>query len=111
MPAVPVAEPLSRHPDAWRAATRHTLLDAADVGTALTALWTIGRTHLDAWSGARPGAAEYRASVEHRTVPGSAGYVAGLEAAADGVPAPDADAGFVEVAAAEAASRDMAVAA
>jgi thiaminase len=200
VPAVPVAELLSRHPDAWRAATRHPFLDAvrdgtvpvaafdtwlvqdarfvadllrfqarllaraprpaqvvlagglvalvdelawfeeqaavrgldldvpplpatagyaallerldaADVGTALTALWTIERTYLDAWSGARPGAPEYRAFVEHWTLPGFAGYVAGLEAAADGVPAADADAVFAEVVAAEAAFWDMVVAA
>ncbi len=198
VPAVPVAELLSRHPDAWRAATRHPFLaavrdgtvpvaafdtwlvqdsrfvsdllvfqarllaraprpaqavlasglvalvdelawfeeqaavrgldlgasamaataayagllerlDAADVGTALAALWTIERTYLDAWSAARPGAAEYREFVEHWTQPGFAGYVAGLEAAADGVPAPDADAVFTEVVAAEVAFWGMAV--
>ncbi len=84
-------------------------LDAADVGTALAALWTIERTYLDAWSAARPGAAEYREFVEHWTQPGFAGYVAGLEAAADGVPAPDADAVFTEVVAAEVAFWGMAV--
>jgi formylaminopyrimidine deformylase / aminopyrimidine aminohydrolase len=84
-------------------------LDAADVGTALTALWTIERTYLDAWSGAAPGAPEYRPFVEHWTQPGFADYVAGLGAAADGVPAPDADAGFTEVVAAETAFWAMAV--
>ncbi|TFV55912.1 TenA family transcriptional regulator [Geodermatophilus sp. DF01-2] len=84
-------------------------LDAADVGTALTALWTVERTYLDAWSAARPGAPEYREFVEHWTQPGFAGYVAGLEAAADGVPAPDADATFTEVVAAETAFWDMAM--
>ncbi|WP_091158204.1 TenA family transcriptional regulator [Geodermatophilus africanus] len=84
-------------------------LDATDVGTALTALWTIERTYLDAWSAARPGAPEYRGFVEHWTQPGFAGYVAGLEAAADGVPAADADAVFTEVVAAEVAFWDMAV--
>jgi thiaminase len=84
-------------------------LDAADVGTALTALWTIERTYLDAWSHARPGAPEYRDFVEHWTLPGFAGYVAGLEAAADGVPAPDADAVFTEVVAAETAFWAMAL--
>lgn len=197
VPAVPVAELLSRHPDAWRAATRHPFLDAvrdgtvpvaafdtwlvqdarfvsdllafqarllaraprpaqevlaegcvglvveldwfeeqaavrgldlaapalpatagyaallerldaAGAGTALTALWTIERTYLDAWSAARPGAPGYRGFVEHWTQPGFAGYVAGLEAAADGVPAPDADAVFTEVVAAETAFWDMA---
>ncbi|WP_100502298.1 thiaminase II/PqqC family protein [Geodermatophilus chilensis] len=84
-------------------------LDAGDVGTALTALWTIERTYLDAWSGALPGAPEYRPFVEHWTQPGFADYVAGLEAAADGVPAPDADAVFTEVVAAETAFWNMAV--
>ena len=196
--AVPVAELLSRHPDAWRAATRHAFLDAvrdgtipvaafetwlaqdarfvadllrfqarllaraprpaqavlagglvalvdelawfeeqaavrgldlavpalpataayadllerldtADVGTALTALWTIERTYLDAWSGARPGVPEYRPFVEHWTLPGFARYVAGLEEAADGVPAPDTDAVFTAVVAAETAFWAMAL--
>ena len=84
-------------------------LDAADVGTALTALWTIERTYLDAWSAARPGAPEYRAFVEHWTLPGFAGYVAGLETAADGVPAADPDAVFTEVVAAETAFWTMAM--
>ena len=83
-------------------------LDATDVGTALTALWTIERTYLDAWSAARPGAPEYRGFVEHWTQPGFAGYVAGLETAADGVPARDADAVFTEVVAAESAFWAMA---
>src|ERR671916_1953136 len=197
VPAVPVADLLSRHPDAWRAATRHPFLDAvrdgtipvaafdtwlvqdarfvadllrfqarllarvprpaqavlagglvalvdelawfeeqaavrgldlgtpplpasaayaellerldaADVGTALTALWTIERTYLDAWSGAAPGAPEYRPFVEHWTQPGFADYVAGLGMAADGIPAPDADAVFTEVVAAETAFWAMA---
>src|SRR3712207_7608913 len=59
------------------------------------------RTYLDAWSHARPGAPQYRAFVEHWTLPGFAAYVAGLETAADGVPAPDADAVFAEVVDAE----------
>lgn len=84
-------------------------LDTADVGTALTALWTVERTYLDAWSGARPGAPEYQAFVDHWTQPGFAGYVAGLAAAADGVPAADADAVFTEVVAAETAFWQMAV--
>ena len=72
-------------------------------------LWTIERTYLDAWSHARPGAPEYRDFVEHWTLPGFADYVAGLEAAADGVPAPDADAVFTEVVAAETAFWAMAL--
>ncbi|WP_369139413.1 TenA family transcriptional regulator [Modestobacter versicolor] len=83
-------------------------LDAADVPTALQALWTIERTYLDAWSTARPGAPAYREFVEHWTVPGFAGYVAGLEQAADAVGGPVDDAVFVELVAAETAFWDMA---
>ncbi|SFP69450.1 thiaminase (transcriptional activator TenA) [Geodermatophilus dictyosporus] len=80
-------------------------LDAADAGTALTALWTIERTYLDAWSAALPGAPGYREFVEHWTVPGFAAYVAGLAAVAG-----DADdAVFLEVTAAEEAFWGMAL--
>ncbi len=81
-------------------------LDAADVGTALTALWAVERAYLDAWSGARPGAGDYGPFVAHWTAPGFAGYVAALEAAADDNAVDDAapadEAVFLEVAAAEA---------
>jgi thiaminase/transcriptional activator TenA len=85
-------------------------LDGADVGSALTALWTIERTYLDAWSYAAPGAPALREFVEHWTVPGFAGYVSDLAAAADRAGAPD-EAVFAEVVAAEIAFWDMAVAA
>ncbi|MGY1735917.1 MULTISPECIES: thiaminase II/PqqC family protein [unclassified Geodermatophilus] len=80
-------------------------LDAADLPTALTALWTIERTYLDAWSAARPGAEPYREFVEHWTAPGFAEYVAGLEAVAGGAP----DSVFLEVVAAETAFWQMAL--
>ena len=83
-------------------------LDTAAVPTALTALWTIERTYLDAWSYAAPGAPAYREFVEHWTVPGFAGYVADLEAAADGAGEPDG-AAFTEVVAAEIAFWDRAL--
>jgi thiaminase len=86
-------------------------LDAAGVPTALMALWTIERTYLDAWSAALPGAPAYREFVEHWTVPGFAGYVAGLEQAADAVGAGAGDPVFAELVAAETAFWDMAVAA
>jgi formylaminopyrimidine deformylase / aminopyrimidine aminohydrolase len=86
-------------------------LEEADVPTALTALWTIERTYLDAWSGVLPGAPAFREFVEHWTVPGFAGYVAGLAAAADALPAADPEAVFGEVLAAEVAFWDMALAA
>lgn len=78
-------------------------LHDADLPTALTALWTIERTYLDAWSTALPGAPAYRGFVEHWTVPGFAGYVAALEQAADGVGGGADDAAFLEVVAAETA--------
>jgi thiaminase len=84
-------------------------LDSADVPNALVALWTIEQTYLDAWSGARPGAPEYRKFVEHWTVPVFADYVAGLEVAADRAGPVDADAVFLEVVAAEIAFWEMAV--
>ncbi|OMQ13897.1 TenA family transcriptional regulator, partial [Modestobacter sp. VKM Ac-2676] len=86
-------------------------LDGADVPTGLTALWTIERTYLDAWSGALPGAPQYREFVEHWTVPGFAGYVAGLAEAADAYPLAgrDAQAVFDEVVAAEISFWDMAM--
>jgi thiaminase len=86
-------------------------LDGAEVGTALMALWTIERTYLDAWSGALPGAPAYRDFVAHWTVPGFAGYVADLEAAADLLAGSGADDVFLEVVAAETAFWEMAVAA
>ncbi|WP_222195630.1 TenA family transcriptional regulator [Modestobacter italicus] len=83
-------------------------LDGADVPTALTALWTIERTYLDAWSSAAPGAPAYREFVEHWTVPAFAGYVAGLEEAADAAGG-SGDTLFLEVVAAETAFWQMAV--
>ncbi|SNS76932.1 thiaminase (transcriptional activator TenA) [Geodermatophilus saharensis] len=82
-------------------------LDAADVGTALTALWAVERAYLDAWWSARPGAERYRAFVEHWTAPGFASYVAGLQAAADDA-GPADEPVFLEVAAAEEAFWGMA---
>jgi thiaminase/transcriptional activator TenA len=58
-------------------------LDAADVPTALTALWAIERVYLDAWTTAAPGAPEHAEYVAHWTTPEFAGYVDGLAAAAD----------------------------
>ena len=60
-------------------------LDAVDPATALTALWVLERVYLEAWSGAAPGAPEYRPFVEHWTTPDFAAYVAALERAADGL--------------------------
>ncbi|CAA9233884.1 MAG: Thiaminase II involved in salvage of thiamin pyrimidine moiety, TenA subgroup with conserved Glu in active site [uncultured Blastococcus sp.] len=84
-------------------------LDAADVPTALVALWTIERTYLDAWSGARPGAPEYREFIEHWTAPAFAEYVAALEVVADRAGPVGTGEFFLEVVAAEIAFWDMAV--
>jgi thiaminase len=85
-------------------------LDGADVPLALAMLWTIERTYLDAWSFAAPGAAPYRAFVEHWTTPGFADYVAELATVADQLaPAePSIDRHFLAVVAAEIAFWDMA---
>lgn len=58
-------------------------LDAAEPPAALTALWVIERAYLDAWTGAAPGAPEYRPFVAHWTTPEFGVYVAELERAAD----------------------------
>jgi thiaminase len=83
-------------------------LDRADVPAALTALWAIERTYLDAWSGALPGAPAYREFVEHWTVPEFGSYVSGLAAAADALGGGD-ERVFLDVVAAEVAFWDMAV--
>ncbi|MGY2067074.1 thiaminase II/PqqC family protein [Blastococcus sp. SYSU DS0619] len=85
-------------------------LDGADVRAALTALWTIERTYLDAWSAALPGAPAYRDFVEHWTGPDFGSYVRSLAAAADAAGGGD-EAVFCEVVSAEIAFWDMAVAA
>ena len=83
-------------------------LDTAGTGPALTALWTVERTYLDAWSYAAPGTPALREFVQHWTVPGFAGYVADLADAADAVREPD-EAVFREVVAAEVAFWDTAL--
>ena len=86
-------------------------LDAADVPTALVALWVLERVYLEAWSGAAPGAPEYQPFVAHWTTPGFAAYVAALEQAADslGGGSAEVDAVVAEVLEAERAFWDMAV--
>ncbi|MCA1717048.1 MAG: hypothetical protein LC781_09480 [Actinobacteria bacterium] len=46
-------------------------------------MWAIERAYLEAWRSAAPGHPEYRQFVEHWTTPEFAGYVTGLEKAAD----------------------------
>ncbi|GMU39386.1 MAG: hypothetical protein AMXMBFR23_02520 [Chloroflexota bacterium] len=50
---------------------------------ALTAVWAVERSYLDAWSAARPGAAPYRECVEHWSNDGFRGYVSALHRAAN----------------------------
>jgi thiaminase/transcriptional activator TenA len=57
-------------------------LDTVDFPVALTMLWAVERTYLDAWSFAAPGAPEYRDVVEHWTTPAFAAYVEALAVAA-----------------------------
>ncbi len=62
----------------------HTLTFAPP-GVALTAIWTVERSYLDAWSAARPGAAPYREFIEHWSNEGFQAYVTGLRDAANEV--------------------------
>jgi len=66
-----------RTTQAYRAELDRLLLEPFDVG--ITGLWTVELAYLEAWRGAAPGAPEYRAYVEHWTVPEFADYVASLE--------------------------------
>lgn len=56
-------------------------LDRAGPDDALTALWVIERTYLEAWRFAAPGAEPFREVVEHWTTPGFAAYVDALAVA------------------------------
>lgn len=58
-------------------------LEGSSYPAGITALWAIERAYLEAWRGAMPGHPDYREFVEHWTTPEFAGYVAGLEEAAD----------------------------
>jgi thiaminase len=90
-------------------------LDAQPFAAALTALWALERAYMEAWGFASPGAAPYRAFVEHWTVPEFAGYVAELAAAAERALAESdapgraaAETAFLETARLEAAFWEMA---
>jgi formylaminopyrimidine deformylase / aminopyrimidine aminohydrolase len=50
---------------------------------AITALWALELAYLEAWKNAAPGHPDYRPFVEHWTTREFAGYVSGLEQAAD----------------------------
>ena len=94
------------------------LLDALEgdpYPVAITALWALERAYLEAWGSAAPGHPDFRPFVEHWTTPEFAGYVAGLEEAADaaleadGVPEDRVEAAFLEVSAVEREFWEMAL--
>lgn len=58
-------------------------LSFAPLAVALTAIWAVERSYLDAWSAARPGAQRYREFVEHWSNDDFQTYVARLQEAAD----------------------------
>lgn len=60
----------------------HTLAFATPA-VALTAIWAVERSYLDAWSAARPGARAYREFVEHWSDAGFRAYVERLTAGAN----------------------------
>jgi thiaminase len=104
-----------RHPTTEAYRSFMASLDARPFAAALTALWALERAYMEAWGFAAPGAAPYRAFVDHWTVPAFAGYVAGLAAAADRALAESdapgkaaAEAAFLETARLEAAFWEMA---
>ncbi len=79
-------------------------LEEAPYPVAITALWALERAYLEAWGSAVPGHPDYRPFIEHWTTPEFAGYVGGLEEAADaalgadGVPEERVEDAFLEVA-------------
>lgn len=97
----------TRHPTTEAYRDLLTVLDEGPYPVAITALWVMERAYLEAWRSAAPGHPEYRPFVEHWTTPEFAGYVAGLEEAADaalqadGVPEGRVEAAFLEIASVE----------
>ena len=73
----------TRHPttEAYRGLLGR--LDEDLYPVAITALWVMERAYLEAWRSAAPGHPDYQGFVEHWTTPEFAGYVTGLEGAAD----------------------------
>ncbi|MGI9048940.1 MAG: TenA family transcriptional regulator [Rubrobacteraceae bacterium] len=58
-------------------------LERESYAAKITALWALERAYLESWRNAAPGHPGYREFVEHWTTPEFAGYVTGLEEAAD----------------------------
>lgn len=73
----------SRHPTTVAYRDLLSDLEGSSYPAGITALWAIERAYLEAWRNAMPGHPDYREFVEHWTTPEFAGYVAGLEEAAD----------------------------
>lgn len=73
----------SRHPTTVAYRDFLSDLEGSPYPVAITALWAMERAYLEAWRTAMPGHPDYREFVEHWTTPEFAGYVAGLEEAAD----------------------------
>ena len=98
---------VKRHPttEAYRGLLE--VLDGDPYPVAITALWALERAYLEAWGSAAPGHPDYRPFIEHWTTPEFAGYVHGLEEAADaaleagGAPEGRVEAAFLEVASVE----------
>ena len=90
-------------------------LDGDPFPVAITALWALERAYLEAWGSAAPGHPDYRPFVEHWTTSEFAGYVAGLEEAADsalevgGAPEGRVEAAFLQVASVEGDFWEMAL--
>lgn len=77
-------------------------LDEAAYPPTIAALWALERVYLESWTVAAPGYPDYRAFVEHWTVPEFASYVEGLARAVDDALSPGehmAEAGEVVLAA------------
>ncbi len=97
----------ARHPTTEAYRRLLDVLEEDPYPVAITALWALERAYLEAWGSAAPGHPDYRPFVEHWTTPEFAGYVAGLEEAADaalgdgGVPEERVEAAFLEVASVE----------
>jgi len=66
-------------------------LDDAGFDDAMTALWAVEKSYLEAWRFAAPGAHRYREAVAHWTTPAFGEYVDGLAAACSALAGPLVD--------------------
>jgi thiaminase/transcriptional activator TenA len=95
-----------RHPTTVAYGSALLQLLAAGPAPALFALWALERAYLEAWRGALPGAPQYRAFVEHWTVPEFAEYVLDLQGCTEDGPA--SEAAFLQICRLERAFWDIA---